>query len=129
MTYSTLTKAGFASLAFIGLSATLPAASAMAADGNYVASSASSPVIRAASQAFNRGDYKESAALSRAALQSSLSKRKTAIAQSNLCAAYAKLEMFDEASEACEKALELHPGYEPAEKNQAQLTIRLASLK
>jgi len=64
--------------------------------------------------------------VTRSALNTSLSPKKAAIAHSNLCAAYAKLEMFDEASQACSAALELRPDYEAAVTNKASLTIRLA---
>ena len=43
-----------------------------------------------------------------------------------LAAAQAKLEMLDEAQQACAAALELRPDYEAAVANKASLTIRLA---
>jgi len=128
MTYVKTAKAGLASLAVIGLSATM-GASAMAADGEFTITKASNPVIQSAVRAYKKGDFEKSARLSQAALKSSLSPRRTAIAQSNLCAAYAKLEQFEKAGDACQAALELRPGYAPAENNQAALTVRLAALK
>ena len=129
MTYATLKKAGLATLAALAITATLPAASAMAADGqanDFVVKSTTDGRIKLGVKAFNKGDFEKSAAYNRQAIRASLSRKKTAIAQSNLCAAYAKLEMMDEAQMACTAALELRPDYAPAQANKAALTIRLA---
>lgn len=128
MSYFNSAKAGLATVAVIGFSAIM-GASALAADGEFTITKTTNPVIQSAVKAYKQGDYDKSARLSRAALKASLSPRRTAIAQSNLCAAYAKLEKFEKAGEACQAALELRPGYAPAEANQAALTVRLASLK
>ena len=110
----------------------ITAASAMAADNTAAASAdfkvatTSNSVIRAGVSAFKKGDYEKSVTFTRAALKSSLSDRRAAIAQSNLCAAYGKLGEMDLAQEACAIALELRPGYAPAEQNKAALTIRFA---
>ena len=129
MTFSNLKNAGLATLAALAITATLPTGSAMAEDATaseFVVAKATDGRIKLGVKAFKRGDYEKTVRVTRAALKSSLSPKKEAIAQSNLCAAYAKLEMFEDASTACATALELRPGYEPAETNKASLTIRLA---
>ena len=129
MTYLTLKKAGLATLAALAITAALPAASAMAADGpasEFVVKSTTDGRIKLGVKAFKKGNFEKSASYSRQALKASLSRKKTAIAQSNLCAAYAKLDMIDEAQTACSAALDLRPDYAPAQANKAALTIRLA---
>lgn len=129
MTYATLKKAGLATLAAIAMTATLPAASAVAADApsaNFVVKSTTDARIKLGVKAFNKGDFERSASYNRQAIKASLSRRKTAIAQSNLCATYAALDMMDDAQTACTAALELRPDYAPAQANKAALTIRLA---
>ncbi len=129
MTYATLKKAGLATLAALAMTATLPATSAMAADapkGDFTVKSTTNGYIKLGVQAFKKGDYEKSIRITHSALGQGLSSKKAAIAHSNLCAAYAKLEVLDKAQQACASALELRPGYEPAETNKASLTIRLA---
>lgn len=128
MTYAILKRTGLAMIAALTLSVTLPAASAMAADaqtGNFTVSKTTDGLIKLGVKAYKRGDYKRAVKMNEQALRSSLSKRKLAIAQSNLCASYAKLDMMDEAHSACATALELRPDYAPAQNNKAALTIRL----
>ena len=111
-----------------GLSAT----GAMAADApsqTYQVKNASGGVIGAGAKEFRKGNFEKSVVYSRAALGSSLSKKRAAIAQSNLCAAYAELGDFSQAREACTEALNLRPGYKPAVANKAALTIELAALQ
>lgn len=129
MTYATLKKAGLATLTALAITATLPAASAMAADapaGDFVVSSTTDGRIKLGVKAFKKGDFEKTVRMTRSALNTSLSPKKAAVAHSNLCAAYAKLEMLDEATQACAAALELRPNYAPAKTNKASLTIRLA---
>jgi len=129
MTYATLKKASLATLAALTLTATLPTANAMASDvaaGNFVVQKTTDGRIKLGVKAFNKGDFEKTVRVTRSALNTSLSPKKAAIAHSNLCAAYAKLEMLTEAQQACAAALELRPGYEAAEANKASLTIRLA---
>ena len=129
MTYATLKKASLATLAALAITATLPAASAMAAEAaanNYVVKSTTDGRIKLGVKAFKKGNFERSVSLHEQAVRASLSRRKTAIAHSNLCAAYAKLEMMDEARNSCAAALELRPDYAPAQANKAALTIRLA---
>lgn len=129
MTYTSLKKAGLATLAALAITATLPAASAMAADAptnGFVVKSTTDGRIKLGVKAFKKGDFERSASYNRQAIKASLSRKKTAIAQSNLCAAYAKLDLMDEAQTACTAALELRPDYAPALANKAALTIRLA---
>ena len=128
MTYAILKRTGLAIFAALTLSVTLPAASAMAAEaqtGNFIVSKTTDGLIKLGVKAYKRGDYKRAVKMNEQALRSSLSKRKLAIAQSNLCASYAKLDMMDEAHSACATALELRPDYAPAQNNKAALTIRL----
>ncbi len=128
MTYRNFRKPAMAVMTALTLSVALPAASAMAAEmtDGFSVTSTTDGKIRAGVSAFKKGDYSKSVSFHRAALKSSLSARKAGIAQSNLCAAYAKLEMMDKAQAACFAALELRPGYAPAKANKAALTIRLA---
>lgn len=115
---------------------TLPAASAIAADvtpqtttasATFIAKSAADSRIREGAKAFKRGDFERSISYSRSALKQSLSRKRAAIAHSNLCAAYASIGEMEKASASCHAALELRPGYEPAVTNKAALTIRLAN--
>lgn len=121
----------------IGLTAaalTFSASSAMAADvtpqaqaqATFTAKSAADTNIRLSAKAFRAGDFQRSVKYSNLALKSSISSKRAAIAQSNLCAAHAKLGQMNEASAACAAALELRPNYAPAIENKAALTIRLA---
>ena len=129
MTYATLKKTGLATLAALALTATLPTASAMASDAarnDFVVKKTTDGRIKLGVKAFKKGDFEKSVRVTRSALNTSLSPKKAAIAHSNLCAAYAKLEMLDKAQQACAAALELRPGYEAAEINKASLTIQLA---
>ena len=129
MTYTTLKKASLATLAAIAMTTTLPAASAMASDATaseFVVQKTTDGRIKLGVKAFKKGDFEKAVRVTRSALNTSLSPKKAAIAHSNLCAAYAKLEMWDEAKQACAAALELRPGDNPAETNKASLTIRLA---
>jgi len=129
MTYLPLKKTALVTLAALTLSAALPSASAMAAEpvaDGFTVSSTTDGRIRSGVKAFKKGDYKKAVSFHRAALKSPLSVRKAGIAQSNLCAAYAKLDMMDDAKTACASALELRPNYAPAQANKAALTIRLA---
>jgi len=134
MTYTTLKKTGLVTLAALTLSVTLPAASAMANEapagsfptGNFNVTSTTDGLIKLGIKAFKRGDYKRAVKMTEQATRSSLSRKKLAIAHSNLCASYAKLDMMDKAQKACSTALDLRPGYQPAQANKVALTIRLA---
>ena len=129
MTYVTLKKAGLATLAALAITATLPTASAMASGTdaeNFVVQKTTDGRIKLGVKAFKKGDFEKAVRVTQSALNTSLSPKKAAIAHSNLCAAYAQLEMLDKAQQACAAALELRPDYEPARNNKASLTIRLA---
>ena len=123
-------KTAFAGIAMLGM--TLPAASAMAADtsapavSEYVVASGGDSLIRSGAKAFKRGNAERAVTLTRAALKGNLSSKRAAIAQSNLCAAYASLGDMESAKTACDTALELRPDYEPAQNNKAALTYQLA---
>lgn len=129
MNTQTLKKAALSTLAALAMTATLPTATAMAADaptGSFVVKRTTDGRIKLGVKAFKKGDFEKTVRVTRSALNTSLPPKKAAIAHSNLCAAYAKLEMLDEAQQACAAALELRPGYEAAVTNKASLTIRLA---
>ena len=119
-------------VAMIATATLLSAASAMAADQTVPATdgfevmTTTNGKVRAAVKAFNKGDFKRSVVFSKSALKSKMSDRRAAIAQSNLCAAYGELGELELASEACDTALDLRPGYAPAIANREALTFRLA---
>ena len=119
-------------VAAIATATLLSAASAMAADSTAPAtaafemSSTTNGKIRAGIKAFKKGDYQRSVTFHKSALKAKMSDRRAAIAQSNLCAAYGQLGELELASEACDTALELRPGYAPAVANREALTIKLA---
>ena len=123
-------KLGLGAIALVGFS--LPAASAMAADlkspvhTSFEVNSSSDSLIRAGATAYKKGHYAKSITYSRAALKNSISSRRAAIAQSNLCAAYANIGDLDNANTACETALDLRPDYTPAQTNISALKIQLA---
>lgn len=83
-------------------------------------------VVKASVKAFSKGDYAKSIALNKAAIRRGMSKRKTAVAQSNLCASWAMLGDLVQAEKACETALDLRPDYKPARANMDLLTLKLA---
>ena len=83
-------------------------------------------VVKSGVKAFKKGDYAKSVALHKAAIRGRMSKRKTAVAQSNLCASWAMLGDLVQAEKACETALELRSDYEPALANMELLNIKLA---
>ena len=106
----------------------LTATSAFATDTQgFTAATAADPKIRTAATEFKRGDFKKSAAFSRAALKGSLKKSKQAVAQSNLCAAYGALGELDLAGKACDAALAIRPNYAPAMTNKAALAVKVAA--
>lgn len=129
MTYSALKKTSLATLTALAITATLPTASAMASDaatGDFIVQKTTDGRIKLGVNAYKKGDFKKAVRMTHSALKTSLSPKKAAIAHSNLCASYAKLEMLDKAQQACAAALELRPDYEAALTNKASLTIRLA---
>lgn len=133
MIYRNLKRTGLVTLAALTFSAVLPAASAMAAEGAakapagiFQVSSTTDGLVKLGVKAFKRGDYERAIRMNEQALRASLSRRKTAVAQSNLCASYAKLDMMPQAQVACDAALELRPDYAPALANKGALTVRLA---
>jgi len=129
MTYTTLKRASLATLAALTITATLPTVSAMAAEAptsNFVVKSTTDGRIKLGVKAYKKGNFARSASLHEQALRAALSSKRTAIAHSNLCATYAKLDRMEEARTSCEAALELRPDYSPAQTNKATLEIRLA---
>ncbi len=83
-------------------------------------------MIKLGAKAFQKGEFERSIAYHNRALKSGLSKKRKAVAQSNICAANAALGNMEAAREACDAALELRPGFEPAQNNKAALTVMLA---
>lgn len=129
MTYAILKKVSLTALATLTVTAALPATSASATDantGNFIVQKTTDGRVKLGVKAYKKGDYEKAVRVTRSALKTAMSPKKAAIAQSNLCAAYAQLEMLDQAQEACAAALELRPNLEAAEINKASLTIRLA---
>lgn len=118
--------------AMMSIGLTLPAASAMAAEApahSFQVKSSSGSTISAGAKAFKKGQYAKSAMFSRAAIKSSLSHRREAIAQSNLCAAYGAMGEMENARLACKAALDLRSDYAPAIANTKLLTVTLAQNK
>jgi len=129
MTYSTLKHAGFTFLMGLIFSVSLPATSAMADEvpvDNFQVMKTSDGLIKLGVKAYKRGNYERAAILNEQATRSSLSKNRLAVALSNLCASYGKMDMNDKAKVACVTALELRPNYAPAQANMAALTFKLA---
>lgn len=115
----------------ITMIALLAPTTAMASDiadntANFVVKTTTDGNIKRSVKAFNQGEFERSIAYSKKALDSGLSKRRKAIAQSNLCAALAVTGNMDAANAACTDALALRPDYEPAQLNKSALTIMLA---
>lgn len=119
-------------LTLAALTLTFPAASAMAADvstpaaSTFIVKSAADDNIRRGAKAFRKGEIENSIRIHQKALKTSISSKRAAIAQSNLCAAYATVGQLEEAQAACSAALELRPGYEPAMVNKQALTVKFA---
>lgn len=106
-------------------------AAAFAADApaGLAVKSTTDVYVKMSVSAYKKGEFQKSADYSRRALKSNMSKKRQAVAYSNLCAAEAALGNTEAAGEACSSALELRPGYELAEANQSALTILLAENK
>lgn len=118
--------------AMMSLGLTLPAASAMAAEASahsFQVKSSSGSTIGAGAKAFKKGQFEKSAMFSRTAIKSSLSNKREAIAQSNLCAAYGAMGEMENARLACKAALDLRPDYAPAVANTKVLSFKLAQNK
>jgi len=98
----------------------------VAAATDYHVKSSSNGLIKSGVKAFKRGNYAKSVALNKAVIRIRPNRMKTAIAQANLCASYAKLEDLELASAACDAALDLRPGLDVAKSNKALLRTRLA---
>ena len=135
MTYNPLKSGAIATLAICTLSAAalIMPASAMAGEtapttitADYQVKSSSDGLIKSGVKAFNKGDYAKSVSLNKAVIGIRPSRMKTAIAQANLCASYAKLEEMEKAAKACDAALALRPALEVAKSNQELLKTRLA---
>jgi len=136
MTFLVLKKIGGMNAIVLGLTVGLPVASANAVNNpaqsvesslipSFQVMSTTDGKIRSSVRAFKKGEYNKAIKYNQAALNSRLSKRKAAIAQSNLCAAYAMLGQMTEAKAACDIALDLRPDYAPALANKAALVFRL----
>jgi len=137
MTLNPLKTGAVATLAICSLSAAalIFPASAMAdetetapvvAAADFQVKSSSNSLIKSGVKAFKTGDYAKSVAMNKAVIRIRPSRMKTAIAQTNLCASYAKLGDMEQAASACESALKLRPKLEIAKANQALLRTTLA---
>jgi len=137
MTNTTLNLRPVRALAIctISASAFILAASAMAGEtgptsttviADYQVKSSSNGLIKSGVKAFNNGNYAKAVSLNKAVIGARPSRKKTAIAQANLCASLAKLEKVEAAAKACDAALKLSPGLDIAKSNQALLNVRLA---
>ncbi len=93
---------------------------------DYQVKSSSNSLIKSGVKAFKKGDYAKSIGLNQAVIKIRASRMKTAIAQANLCASYAKLNEMKQAAVACDAALKLRPGLEVAQANKALLQKRAA---
>lgn len=137
MTFNPLKAGAIATLAICTVSAAtliLPT-SAMAGENtatpvtvatDFQVKSSSNGLIKSGVKAFNSGDYAKSVAMNKAVIRVRPSRMKTAIAQANLCASYAKLGDTQQAATACEAALKLRPELEIAKANQTLLRTQLA---
>lgn len=122
---SPLIKKTFLTLA---AAAMLAPAAAIAGDAptGFTVKTVNNGYAKISVRAFQDGDFERSAAYSRRALEDGMSKTRRAIVYNNLCAAEAALGNMDAAAQACDKALEMRPGYDIAEANQSALTVLLA---
>lgn len=136
MTFNLVKKGALAALTSLVLGTaalTLPA-SAMANEGavetttptEFQVVSTSNGLVRDGVKAYKKGDFEKSVALNKAVIRIRPSKRKIAVAQSNLCAGLAMLGNLEQAETACDEALRLRPGFEPAQSNKTLLAIKLA---
>lgn len=116
------------SLMTLAAAAMLVPATAMASDAptGLSVKSTTNGYVKMSVKAYKTGDFERAAKLSKRALKDGMSKNRRAIAYSNLCAAEAALGNMDAATEACDKALNLRPGYEFATANKSALTVLLA---
>jgi len=81
MTYTTLKRASLATLAALTITATLPTASAMAAEAptsNFVVKSTTDGRIKLGVKAYKKGNFARSASLHEQALRAALSSKRTA---------------------------------------------------
>ncbi len=93
---------------------------------SFIVKSSADSMTRIAAKAYKKGDYARTVGYSKRALKAGLSTNRQAIAYNNICAAEAQLGDMIAASEACTKALELRPDFEPAKVNKAALTVMMA---
>lgn len=122
MTFSTpLKKTLMVALAATAFTTVVIPASAIAKDSAFTVKTTTNGKVRLGVSAFDKGDFEKSVRLNESALKSSLSPKKAAVAHSNICAAYAEMGDFTSARIACDAALTLRPGYEPAVSNLAAL--------
>lgn len=116
------------SLMTIAAAAMMIPTAALAADAptGLTVKSTTNGIVKMSVKAFKKGDYERSARLSKKALKAGMSKNRRAIAYTNLCAAEAALGNMEAATEACDTALDLRPGYDFATANKSALTVLLA---
>ena len=103
---------------------TATTSSEVAAD--FQITKASDGLIRSGIKAFNKGNFEKAVSLNKAVIRIRPSRRKTAVAQANLCASLGKLGDMAQAELACEAALNLNPDLETAKSNRNLLRVHLA---
>ncbi len=123
----TLTKALIAATFLAGVIGTTNMATAneasnsetTAATPQFTAQHSKKRVVNKGFSAYTKGDFSKSVAYSRYALQQGLKKSHQTIVYNNLCAALGMQDRYDDAVEACDKALELTPTNWQAYSNRA----------
>ena len=113
-------------LAIAGATVLATSTTAMAGDTAFEVKRINNAHAKIAVKAFKKGEFSRSAQLNEIALTRGLSKSRTAIVQSNLCASYAMIGNTDQAQQACDVALELRPDLKEAKQNNEALRVKLA---
>ena len=118
----TITKILLATTFFAGVASTANMAAAnetAASSPQFTAQQSTKRVVNKGFSAYTEGDFSKSVAYSRYALQQGLKKSHKTIVYNNLCAALGTQGRYDDAIEACDKALELTPTNWQAYSNRA----------
>ena len=109
-------KTTLATLVLAGMTST---AMANEAQLQFSVESNATRSIRSAATAFEKGQFSKSASFSKYALKQGLKKSRKTAAYSNLCAALGTQGEYDDALEACDKAIDLAPQNWRALSNRA----------
>jgi len=84
--------------------------------------------IASSATEFRKGDFSKSITYSRHALKQGLKKSRKATAYSNLCAALGADGQFEDAKQACDKALKIAPQNAQAQVNRRAVTAHMTAL-